>query len=81
MDLHRVTDDLKDVAQRLETHARPVRVRMDALGAAGLYALAAGEQRVADQAGDEDRRRVHAAAANAAQSLADRMVAAGPRTT
>ena len=81
MDLQRVTDDLKDVAERLEA---PCASRAGAHGRARrrlAYTLAAGEQRVADLAGDEDRRRLHAAAANAAQSLADRIVAAGPRTT
>jgi hypothetical protein len=72
MDLRRVTDDLKDLERRLEAQTRPVRARLDSLGPVGLYAVAAEEQRAADLAHDEGRRRLHHAAAIAAQALADR---------
>jgi hypothetical protein len=78
MDLDRVTDDLKDLERRLEARARPVRTRLDHLGTAGLYALAAEEQRAAELAREESRRRLHTAAAVAAQTLADRAVARSP---
>lgn len=71
MDLQRVTDDLKDLEGRLEILAGPVRSRLQGLGPAGLYALAADEQRAADLAKNADARSLHALAAVAAQALAD----------
>jgi len=53
-----------------------IREGLAGLGPAALYAVAAAERRLADTVADRDRRRVHIVAANAAQRLADRLVAA-----
>lgn len=69
--LDRLARELKDIELRATEQARPIRDRMNRLGAAGLYALAAAEQREADIARDEAGRSVHLAGAMAAQALAD----------
>lgn len=79
MDLDRHARELREIRQRLEAEAKPVRDRYDRLGTGGLYALAATEQRLADVSRDGAQRRLHIAAAMAAQALADDAVRRAPQ--
>jgi hypothetical protein len=74
-DLSRLAEELGAVRRRLSAQARPVRAKLEALGPAGLFALAADEHRKADASEDVDERRVHLGAARAAEALADGMLA------
>jgi hypothetical protein len=71
-ELERTMRDLRD---RLDVIAAPLRVRMEALGPPGLYALAADEAVRAEHEYHHQRRRLHLEAARAAETLADRLVA------
>lgn len=77
MDLSQLERSLKAAAARLEAQAAPTRARLEALGPAGLFAMAAAEQRAADRAVDADQRRLHALAARAAQTLAEDLLGVG----
>jgi hypothetical protein len=74
IDLDDLTERLRAVRRRLEVHADPVRERLASLGPAGLFAVAAEEQRLAELEQDRARRRVHVIAANAAQRLGEQLV-------
>lgn len=67
--------ELEGVERRLARQAAPVRERLHRMGPAGLFAIAADEAAKAEAAEDEDERHIHALAARAAQTLAERMVA------
>jgi hypothetical protein len=73
LDLNDLSGRLRAVQRRLDAQAAPSRVGFAALGPAGLFALAAAEQRLADAAQDRQVRRVHVVAANAAQRLGERL--------
>jgi hypothetical protein len=68
--LARLQRRLTAVSRRLEGKARPVRDRLEALGTAGLFALAAQEELRAERA-EGPRRTAHHAAAQAAERLAE----------
>jgi hypothetical protein len=67
--------NMRELRDRLDTMAAPLQARMQALGPAGLFALAAAEGRRADREYHHARRRLHLEAARAAETLADRLVA------
>jgi len=73
LDLGDLAGRLQAVRERLDAQAAPTRERLLALGPAGLFAVAAAEQRLADTTQDRQRRRVHVVAANAAQRLGERL--------
>jgi hypothetical protein len=75
MDLNHTARELQKIEERLERQVQPVRERIQRLGASGLYALAAAEQRRADVAQDPAQRAIHLSGADAAQALGD--IAAG----
>jgi hypothetical protein len=74
VDLHRIADDLKQLEQRLERQAAPVRARLEWLGTAGLYAMAAEELRIAEASSDPQAAALHRGAAVAAEALADHLL-------
>jgi hypothetical protein len=69
-DLERLQRRLTGVRRRLDAQADPVRERLEACGTAGLFALAAEEQRLADRT-EGRRSAAHLAAARAAERLAE----------
>jgi hypothetical protein len=74
MDIQSIVSDLKQLEQRLQRQAEPVRTRLAWLGAPGLYALAAEELRTADALADREMADRHYAAARAAELLADQLL-------
>jgi hypothetical protein len=74
MDLSSVESHLKAVEARLEAAAAPTRAKLEALGPAGLFALAASEQARAEVEVDRAARRVRLVAARAAQTLAEQQL-------
>lgn len=75
LDLDDIAGRLRAVRARLDAQAEPTREKLLALGPAGLFAVAAAEQELADATDDRQVRRVHIVAANAAQRLGERLVA------
>jgi hypothetical protein len=69
-DLARLQQRLTGVRRRLEAQAGPVRERLEALGTAGLFALAAEEQWLADHS-DGRCSAAHLGAGRAAERLAE----------
>jgi hypothetical protein len=67
--------NIRDLRDRLDTIAAPLQSRMEALGPAGLFALAAEEATRAECEYHHARRRLHLDAARAAEALADRLAA------
>jgi hypothetical protein len=76
-DLARLRRRLAGVRRRLEAQAGSARRRMDALAPAGLFALAAEEERRAEFAQGQ-RRAAHRAAAQAAERLAEERLGCHP---
>lgn len=74
LDLDDLASRLRAARERLDAQAAPSRERLIALGPAGLFAVAAAEQRLADLSQDRQMRRVHVVAANAAQRLGEQLV-------
>jgi hypothetical protein len=75
MHLASIERRLKDVAARLEARAAPVREHYGAMGPAGLYALAAQHRAAAEVAVSRADYEVQLSAADAAEALADDLLA------
>jgi hypothetical protein len=70
-DLFDVARKMRFARERVDEVAAPVRARLEALGPAGLFALAAEEDRLAAAALEPARRALHLDASQAAQTLGE----------